>query len=292
MNSLITAEASILASQKTKKITTRKEFIKVEKNIKLHVTDLGEGNPIVLIHGWPLSNAMFEYQYHSLIENGYRVICITLRGFGKSDKPYSNYNYDVFAQDIHIIIKKLNLQNVTLGGFSMGGAIAIHYVAKYNNPVIQKLALFGAAAPQWTAQNDPSINFTKESVNELIALSKVNRPKLIENFGKLFAANNNALPLGITNWLYGINMEASAYATTQSLIALRDSDLSNELSQISLPTAIFHGELDAICKFSLAEQIHRGIANSYIVKFRNSGHGLFLEEKEKFNSELIAFLQK
>jgi len=73
----------------------REEYIEVEKNVRLHVTDIGEGKPIVLIHGWPLSDEMYEYQYQYLVEKGFRIIGITLRGFGKSDKPYGKYNYDV-----------------------------------------------------------------------------------------------------------------------------------------------------------------------------------------------------
>jgi pimeloyl-ACP methyl ester carboxylesterase len=270
----------------------REEYITVDKQVKLHVTDLGEGKPVVLIHGWPLSDAMYEYQYQFLVEKGYRVIGITMRGFGKSDKPFGAYNYDVYAQDIKTVLDKLNIQDVTLGGFSMGGAISIYYVAKYNSSRVSKLALFGAAAPSWTKRPDYNLGFTPEAVNDLIALSKVNRPQLLENFGKIFGATETAIPAGLGNWLGGINLEASPYATTQSLIALRDTDLRKELSKINIPTAIFHGTKDVICEFALAEEMNKGIKNSYIVKFENSGHGLFLEELEKFNNELLSFLQK
>lgn len=270
----------------------REEYISVENNVRLHVTDLGEGKPVVLIHGWPLSDAMYEYQYQFLEEKGYRVIGISLRGFGKSDKPYCAYHYDVYAHDIKVVLDKLDIKDATLGGFSMGGAIAIHYVAKYNSAEVSKLALFGAAAPIWTKRNDYDYGFTKEAVDELIALSKVNRPQLLENFGKIFGASETALPAGIASWLGGINLEAFSYATTQSLIALRDTDLRDELSKINIPTAIFHGAKDVICEFALAEQMHQGIKDSYIVTFENSGHGLFIEELEKFNTELLAFLQK
>jgi pimeloyl-ACP methyl ester carboxylesterase len=270
----------------------REEYIAVESNVRLHVTDWGQGKPVVLIHGWPLSDAMFEYQYQFLIEKGYRVIGISLRGFGKSDKPYGAYTYDAYAHDIKVVLEKLGIQDATLGGFSMGGAIAIHYIAKYNSARISKLALFGAAAPVWTKRTDYEYGFTKDAVDELIALGKINRPQLLENFGKIFGAGKTALPEGIANWLGGINLEASPYATTQSLIALRDTDLRGELSKIRIPTAIFHGVKDVICEFALAEQMHQGIENSYIVKFENSGHGLFIEELEKFNTQLLAFLQK
>lgn len=270
----------------------RAAYITVEKNVKLHVTDLGVGKPVVLIHGWPLSDAMYEYQYQFLVDKGYRVIGITLRGFGKSDKPYGAYNYDVYAQDIKTVLDQLDVKDALLGGFSMGGAISIHYVAKYNSARVTKLALFGAAAPVWTKRNDYNFGFTREDVNGLIALSKVNRPQLLENFGKIFGATETALPAGIAGWLGGINIEASPYATTQSLIALRDTDLRTELSKITIPTAIFHGTKDVICEFALAEQMQKGIKDAYIVKFENSGHGLFLEELEKFNTELLTFLQK
>ncbi|MEJ5048638.1 alpha/beta hydrolase [Chryseobacterium culicis] len=270
----------------------REEYIEVEKNVKLHITDLGNGPAVILIHGLPLNDAMFEYQYQELAEKGYRVIGITLRGFGKSSKPFGNYNYDVFADDIEEVIKKLNLQQVTLGGFSMGGAVAIHYVAKYGNKHVSKLALFGAAAPIWTQREDYPYGLRIEDLNGLIALSKTNRPLLLQNIGKIFGATETSISPELTNWLFAINMEASPYATTQGLIALRDTDLRNELSKIQIPTVIFHGVQDKIAEFALAEQMHKGIKNSRLVRFENSGHGLFIEELQKFNTELIAFLQQ
>jgi non-heme chloroperoxidase len=270
----------------------REEYVEVEKNVKLHVTDLGEGATVVLIHGWPLSDAMYEYQYQYLVQKGYRVVGISLRGFGKSDKPYGKYDYDVYADDIKVILDKFNIKDATLGGFSMGGAISIHYVAKYNAAHVSKLVLFGAAAPVWTKRDDYPFGFSKEDVNGLINLSLSNRPQLLENFGKIFGATETALPSGLGNWLGAINLEASPYATTQSLIALRETDLRSELSKIKIPTAIFHGVKDKICEFALAEQMQKGIKNSYIVRFENSGHGLFIEELEKFNTELAKFLEK
>jgi len=103
----------------------RAEYLEVESNVRLHLTDAGEGKPIVLIHGWPLSDEMYEYQYNELINKNFRVIGITLRGFGKSDKPYKDYNYDVHASDIKKVLDKLKIEDAVLVGFSRGGAIAI-----------------------------------------------------------------------------------------------------------------------------------------------------------------------
>lgn len=267
----------------------REQYIEVEKNVRLHVTDIGQGQPIILIHGWPLSDEMYEYQYQDLVQKGFRIIGITLRGFGKSDKPYGKYNYDVYADDIKVVLDKLNIQDATLGGFSMGGAISLRYVTRHHSAHVRKLALFGAAVPVWTRRADFAIGLTKDQVNELIQLSRTDRPQLLEDFGKIFGASEHSITAGKAAWLGGINLQASAYAMTQSLIALRDTDLRQELGNVNIPVAIFHGKKDKICDFSLAEQMKAGIKNAVIIPFENSGHGLFLEETEKFNRELEKF---
>lgn len=271
---------------------SRAEYIEVEPNVRLHITDVGEGRSIVLIHGWPLSDEMYEYQYNDLINNNFRVIGITLRGFGKSDKPYGSYDYDIHAADIYQVLSKLNINDAVLGGFSMGGSIAIRYVSVYKSAHISKLALFGAAAPIWTQRNDFKYNLPISAVDELINLNYKDRPQLLSNFGKIFSATETSLNEGISSWLYGINISASSYATAQCLIALRDTDLRPDLAKITIPTLIIHGKKDKICSFDLAEQMKSGIKNSHIVAFENSGHSMFLEETDKFNSELIKFTKK
>ncbi|PKB18794.1 alpha/beta fold hydrolase [Flavobacterium sp. 5] len=271
----------------------REEYIEVEKNVRLHVTDLGTGQPIILIHGWPLSDAMYEYQYSYFIQNGYRVIGISLRGFGLSDKPGGKYNYDVFADDIKVILDKLKIENAILGGFSMGGATVIHYAAKYNAAHISKLALFGAAAPIWTKRADFNYgNWTKEDVDGLINLNYTNRPQLFENFGQIFPANSSSVSPGLGAWLGTIQAQASPYAMAEGLKTLRDTDLRDDLKKIKIPTLILHGKLDKICSYDLAEQMHSMIKNSTLVLLEKSGHALFIEETSKFNAELLSFIKK
>ena len=269
----------------------RPEFIEVEKNVRLHVSDFGEGSPVILIHGWPLSDAMYEYQYPALVKEGYRAIGITLRGFGQSDKPYGKYDYDVFADDIKVVLEELRIENAVLGGFSFGGATVIRFAAKYNNEHIRKLALFGAAAPCEVRKADFPFGLPIEILNSLIELNAANRPQLIEEFGKLFAASEKALPENISEWLAKIQFQSSQYSMEQGLYMIRDSDLRADLGKITIPTAIFHGKLDKLCPFELAEQLHKGIANSKLITFENSGHALFLEERPKFNDELIKFIE-
>jgi non-heme chloroperoxidase len=274
---------------KKKSVKARAEYIKVEPNVRLHITDAGEGRPIVLIPGWPLSDEMYEYQYNDLINKNFRVIGITLRGFGKSDKPYGAYGYDVHASDIKTVLKKLDIKDAVLVGFSMGGAIAIRYMAANKGVRVSKLVLCGAAAPVWTQRDDFPYNLPKSAVDELIELNNHDRPMLLANFAKIFSSTQTTLNKGIGNWLNKIGLSASSYATAQCLIALRDTDLRSDMQKIKIPTVIMHGKKDKICSFDLAEQMKAGISNSHIVAFENSGHSLFLEETQKFNEELIKF---
>jgi len=290
---LATLGQSVLAQGKRVPASAgREEYIEVEKNVKLHVTDLGEGQPVVLIHGWPLSDAMYEYQYQYLVRKGFRVIGITLRGFGKSDKPYGRYDFDVFSDDIHVVLEKLKIENAVLGGFSMGGAVVLNYVTKYNAAHVSKLALFGAAAPSWKQREGFPTGIPAEAAEGLIKQTMTNRQDLIAGFGAGFPAKEGNISKNMEKWLENINLEASPYAITESITALRDLDLRPELSKIKIPVAIFHGVYDKNCPFVWAEELNKGLKNSYIVRFENSGHALFIEEMEKFNTELEKFARK
>ena len=232
---------------------------------------------------------MFEYQYNDLINKNFRVIGITLRGFGKSDKPYGEYNYDVHALDIKRVLNKLDIKDAVLVAFPWVVPLQFVLYHQMTGAHVSKLALFGAAAPIWTQRKDFPYNLPKSAVDDLIKLNYTDRPKLLSDFAKIFSATETSLNEGISSWLNGICLSASSYATAQCLIALRDTDLRSDLAKIKIPTVIMHGKKDKICSFDLAEQMKAGISNSHIVAFENSGHSLFLEETQKFNAELIKF---
>lgn len=280
-----------MKKSKNKKLNSRAraEYIKVEPKVHLHVTDLGKGRPVVLIPGWPLSDEMYEYQYNDLINNNFRVIGITLRGFGKSDKPYGEYNYDVHALDVKRVLEKLEIKDAVLVGFSMGGAIAVRFMSVYKGAHVSKLVLAGAAAPVWTQREDFPYNLPQSAVDDLIILNYTDRPKLLADFAKLFSATETSLNEGIANWLFGIGLSASFFATAKCLVALRDTDLRKDMAKIKIPTLIMHGKKDKVCSFDLAEQLKAGISDSQLIAFAKSGHSLFLEEMKKFNTELVKF---
>ena len=262
------------------------EYIEVAKNVRLHVTDVGKGRPVVLIHGFPLSDEMYEYQYEALAAAGFRAIGNTLRGLGQSDKRGAGYDDDTYTDDIKSVLDQLHVDNVVLGGFSMGGAIVIHYMSRHHGAHVGKLALFAPAAPCWTKQ--PSF-FTKDDINNLIALGSVNRPGLYEEFGKKFTATSTSISAGIGAWLGGINLQASGFAVLQMLAILRDADEGENLKAVNVSTLILQGRLDKIVSYQMAEQINKAIPNSKLVPFEKSGHALFVEELDKFNKELIEF---
>jgi len=267
----------------------RAEYIEVEKGVKLHVTDIGEGKPIVLIHGWPLSDEMYEYQYQYLSRKGFRVIGITLRGFGKSDKPYGKYDFDVFSDDIKVVLDKLKIENAVLGGFSMGGAVVIHYVTKYNSAHVGKLALFGAAAPSWKQREGFPEGIPADAAENLIKATMTARQDIAAGLGAAFQAKEGNISKNMERWIERMSLDASPYATTEAITALRDLDLRTLLSKIHIPVAIFHGVQDKSCPFVWAEKLQQGIKNSKLIRFENSGHALFLEEADKFNHELEKF---
>lgn len=289
---LITSQSVFSQTKRVPASVGRAEYVEVEPGVKLHVTDLGDGQPIVLIHGWPLSDEMYQYQYQYLVRKGFRVIGISLRGFGKSDKPYGKYDFDVFSDDIYAVLHALKIENAVLGGFSMGGAASIHYVNKYKSAHISKLALFGAAAPSWKQRPGYSYGISEENAAGLIKQTMTSREELIAGLGAAFAAEGTTLPKNTEKWLESINLSASPYAVTESIASLGELDLRPVLKDITIPVAIFQGVKDQLIEYAHAEQLHKGLKNSYIVRFEKSGHALFVEEMDKFNSELEKFARK
>ncbi len=274
-------------------------FVTVDSGTSIYVEDTSQfkansvGKPVMFIHGWPLSHKMFEYQFLELHNNGYRCIGIDLRGFGRSDKPWAEYDYDVFADDIKQVLIALKLQGVTLVGFSMGGAIVMHYISKYFSELVSKVVFMGAAAPCFTKRADYPYGLEKSACDELISQSRRDRPKMAADFGKIFFRREDSQSQEMARWLFSINMQASPYATIKCLETLRDADLRNDMqvvNQRNLPVAIFHGADDKICPFDFAKLMKQGIKGSRLVPFNESGHGLNIEEKEKTNEELMKFI--
>ena len=264
-------------------------YIEVEKGVNVFVEDLGQGQPVVFLHGWPLNHKAFEMQSNEIPKHGYRFIGIDLRGYGKSDKPWSGYDYDTAARDVKAVVDQLELTNFVLGGFSMGGPIAIRYLTKYGQQNVDKLLLMSAAAPLFTKRDDFKYGMKPEEVDEIIGQIKEDRPAFLRQFGKMFFAQKKSDEF--MHWFQSLGLEAGAHSTIHSAAALRDEDLRGELESITLPTAIFHGKKDLICPYKLGKELEKRIPNSVLAPFKYSGHGINGDEPERFNQELLSFLR-
>lgn len=260
-----------------------------DRHIELFVEDIGEGQPIVFLHGWPLNHQMFEYQMNELPHKGYRFIGIDLRGFGKSDKPVFGYDYDTLAHDVKTVVEYLQLENFYLTGFSMGGPIAIRYATKFSNKELAQLILAGPAAPSFTQRDGYSHCMKREEVSELIEALQNDRPAALKDFGEGFYHSDISGPFG--EWFHSLGLEASAHATIACAESLRDEDLQEEVSHIEVPTLLLHGKHDEICDYAFSEILNKKIPNSTLIPFENSGHGMVYDEKEKFNQTLLDLLK-
>lgn len=262
--------------------------IEVEDGVEVFVRDLGEGDPIVFLHGWPLSHRMFEYQYHHLLAEGFRCIGIDHRGYGESDKPYGSYEYDRFADDLKAVLDELDVEGVTLAGFSMGGGIATRYMSRHDEARVDKLALLAAASPCLTEKPDFPEGLDEAEINPLIEGARTDRAAMNAEFGEmLFHTEQSDETM---DWLWSLGMDASGVATAASAETFRDADLRPDMEDITVPTLVCHGVHDEITPFEItAEVLEEGIANAELVRFENSGHGLTADETGKLNEELADF---
>jgi non-heme chloroperoxidase len=267
-------------------------YIKVESNVKIYVEDLNpEGKKTILfLHGWPGSHNLFEYQFDKLPKMGYRCIGIDTRGFGNSDKPYGGYDYNRLSDDVRCVVNALKLYDFTLAGHSTGGAIAIRYMARHKGYGVSKLALFAAAAPSVIKRPNFPYGLEKEDVIKIIQGTYNDRPKMLRDFGNTFFFQYITEPF--SDWLFQLGLQAAAWATAAIANTWLEEVLFSDLETIDVPTIILHGIHDKVVPFPLAEVQKQSIKNSKLVPFKFSGHGLFYDQRDKFNEELMKFIEE
>ena len=238
-------------------------YVKVEPNVKVYVEDLNPDGKktIVFLHGWPGNHNLFEYQFNQLPKLGFRCIGIDQRGFGKSDKPYGGYDYDRLSDDVRCVVNGLRLHDFILAGHSTGGAIAIRYMSRHKGYGVSKLALFAAAAPSLIKRPNFPYGLEKEDVIIIIEGTYTDRPKMLSDFGDTFFFQHISKPF-------------------------------SDLAEINLPTLIIHGIHDKVVPFQLGKVQNQSIRNSKLLPFEFSGHASFYDQRDRFNEELVKFIEE
>lgn len=269
------------------------QYITTSDGIKIAVYD---PNPtgrkaVLLIHGWPLSNEIFEYQIPALLCKGYRAVTLDLRGFGRSDMSVGGYCYDRMARDIYEVVQRLGLWDFVLGGFSMGGAIALRYMRLFRGYGVRKLLLIAAAAPCWTKRPGFPYGKSREEVDDLIHQAYTDRAQMAYDFGhgQLFYGKHSE---AIKNWAEGIALSATGYGTIKAAISLRDEDGRKDIPAVHVPTAIFQGNHDLVVPKELTMFQYENIPGAVLNEFLNSGHCIMYDELQKFNDCMLEFLKE
>lgn len=270
------------------------KYIETAPNVHLFVKDYGEGAPVILIHGWPLSNEMWEYQIENLVSNNYRVIAYDRRGFGKSSQPWNGYDYDTLTDDLNTIIEKLELDNVTLVGFSMGGGEVVRYFSRYGGKNIIKAALISSIIPFLAEADDNPDGRSPEKNEATQNLIKEDRIAFLDDFGKnFFGVNfiNSVLSAPLLEYYRMLASFASPHATLECAKSFSNADFRKEVMMVNVPTLIIHGNSDKIVPIEISsEKTAKLIDNSTFIIYEGAPHGLFYTDRHKLNVDLLEFL--
>jgi non-heme chloroperoxidase len=265
-------------------------------SIDIYYEDHGSGKPVVLIHGFPLSGRSWEKQVPVLLDAGYRVIAYDRRGFGQSSQPAFGYDYDTFAQDLHRLIMKLDLRDVTLTGFSLGGGEVARYLGTYGSERVSKAIIIDGVPPFLLKTPDNPEGVDASVFDEMVAAIKKDRLAYLSTF--LAAFYNVDVLMGdrvseeVVRDSWNIAAGASPIGTAPSLAA-GGTDFRDDLSRIDVPTLVIHGDADRILPIeATGMRTHKAIRGSQFVVVKGGPHGLCWTHAEQVNRELLRFLQE
>jgi non-heme chloroperoxidase len=264
--------------------------------VELYYEDFGSGRPVVLIHGWPLSGRSWEGQVSALVDDGYRVITYDRRGFGSSSQPWGGYDYDTFAADLHALLEHLDLTDVTLVGFSMGGGEVARYVGRYGTDRVSK-AVFAAAVPPYLhkTEENPEGGVDDATLTGFHDGLRNDRVAFVAGFVNGFFAvgdRHDLVSEPLKQYNVAIAAGASAKGTLDCTTAFSTTDFRDDLAKFTIPTLVIHGDSDAIVPFEVSgKRTAEAVQNSKLVLIPEAPHGLNVTHVDTFNAELLAFLR-
>jgi len=262
-------------------------------NIDIYYEDHGTGKPVVLIHGWPLSGASWEKQVPVLLAAGRRVISYDRRGFGNSSKPTSGYDYDTFAEDLNKIILTLDLHNVMLVGFSMGGGEIARYLGKYGSKRVERVVFLSSVPPFLLKTPDNPSGVDKSVFDGIMKAISVDRlaflSKFFSDFYNVDILEGKRVSKQVVQFSWSVAAGASPKGTFDCVSAWL-TDFRKDLARIDVPTLIIHGDADRILPIDATGRLlHEAIKGSRYVEIKDGPHGIIWTHSEEVNRELLAF---
>ena len=267
--------------------------------IELYYEDQGSGQPVVLIHGYPLNGHSWEKQTQELLTAGYRVVTYDRRGFGQSSKVGSGYDYDTFSADLNTLLETLDLRDVVLVGFSMGTGELARYVSRYGHERVAKLAFLASLEPFLVQRDDNPEGLPQAAFDEIAAAAKGDRYAWYTQFFKNFYNLDETLGSRISeeavtgSWNVAIkSAPVAAYAVVPSWLEDFRSDVE-AVRAAAKPTLILHGTKDNILPIdATARRFHAAVPEADYVEVEDAPHGLLWTHADEVNRALKDFLGK
>lgn len=262
--------------------------------VQIYYEDYGKGKNVVFIHGWPLSGSMWEYQVTQLPQQGMRCIVYDRRGFGKSDRPGEGYDYNTLAGDLKTLLDELDLNDVTLVGFSMGGGEIAKYFSLFGGKRISKVVLISAVVP-YMLKTDSNPDGVPQDVFDGMTKGMIDdRPTFFESFNKDFfgvsLVSHPVTDAFLTNSLIEC-MDANIIATLQCAKAFSSTDFRQDVPKINVPALIIHGDADKTVPIKpTGQESARLIPGAKLIVYEGAPHGLWFTEKDRLNQDLIDFI--
>jgi non-heme chloroperoxidase len=265
-------------------------------DIHLYYEDHGSGDPVVLIHGYPLSGSSWEKQTAALLAQGHRVITYDRRGFGKSGQPTTGYNYDTFAEDLRKVITHLNLDNFTLVGFSMGGGEVARYIGKFGTRGVSKAVIISGVPPYLlkTADNPEGVDGSVfDGIEKAVTADRyVFFTEFFKNFYNtdVYMGKRISEQAVQASW----NVAASASATASlACVPTWHEDFRKDLERIDVPTLVLHGDADRILPISAAgARTGKLVKNAVFKVIKDGPHAIIWTHADEVNAHLVEFLGK
>ena len=263
--------------------------------IELYYEDHGTGKPVVLIHGYPLNGTSWEKQIPILLAAGHRVITYDRRGFGKSGKPATGYDYDSFADDLRKLLTTLQLTEVALVGFSMGGGEVARYIGKYGTEGIRKVAILGGIPPFLLKTPDTPDGVDQAVFNGLEDTIKQDRYAFFGEFFKNFFNTDQLLGKRISQQAIDACWQVAASASPTATLACVKTwytDFRKDLERIDIPTLVIHGDADRIVPLQASGALTaKLVTGARSVVVTGGPHCITWTHAEVVNPALVDFLR-